>query len=96
MDCCRLKSSSPSIKVSHSLYLLHQGAGLILIYIGSKMVTYVFYLVLYLQGQQNVLLYGFHRSKSELDVHSNFSSESFTTQFLREVSYNIVIRYLKY
>lgn len=39
MDCCRLKSSSPSIKVSHSLYLLHQGAGLIIIYIGSKMVT---------------------------------------------------------
>nr|XP_019921262.2 kinesin-related protein 4 isoform X2 [Crassostrea gigas] len=37
-------------------------------------------------GQQNVLLYGFHRSKSELDVHSNFSSESFTTQFLRERS----------
>lgn len=61
------------------------------------MVTYVFYLIL-LQGQQNVLLYGFHRSKSELDVHSNFSSESFTTQFLREVSYDIVLtdRYLKY
>lgn len=61
------------------------------------MVTYVFYLIL-LQGQQNVLLYGFHRSKSELDVHSNFSSESFTTQFLREVSYDIVLtdRYLEY
>lgn len=61
------------------------------------MVTSVFYLIL-LQGQQNVLLYGFHRSKSELDVHSNFSSESFTTQFLREVSYDIVLtdRYLKY
>lgn len=39
-----------------------------------------------MEGQQNVLLYGFHRSKSELDVHSNFSSESFTTQFLRERS----------
>nr|XP_022290539.1 uncharacterized protein LOC111102179 [Crassostrea virginica] len=37
-------------------------------------------------GQQNVLLYGFHRSKSDLDVHSNISSESFTTQFLRERS----------
>ncbi|XP_048744623.2 uncharacterized protein LOC125657838 [Ostrea edulis] len=39
-----------------------------------------------MEGQQNVLLYGFHRSKSEMDVHSNVSSESFTTQFLRERS----------
>lgn len=39
-----------------------------------------------MEGQQNVLLYGFHRSKSDLDVHSNISSESFTTQFLRERS----------